>query len=225
MRKYKLAKGHRLVTYSMLFITLMAIIRLLANIITKTDNEFDIVLVCITIILLLFLIFFFRDPDRNPDIENDSVILAPADGILFEIDSSSENSTIIFRIRMRFWDVHVNYMPIKGVLIDQFKKRGTFLPILPGLNKISKHRNARQIMTFTSFKGFSFKIVQISGIFAYRTVSYLKKGDVTDKGDRIGMIRFGSETDLYFPTSKIERIIVKTGVKVTAGQTVIAMLK
>ena len=221
----QLAKGHRFVTIPLFILLIFSLLWVQLKVITNTIGWIDYVLLILSFLIFIFVLQFFRDPNRKPESNNELDIISPADGILFEIDTTSEKDISIFRIRMRFWDVHVNYMPIKGTLIDQVKKKGIYLPILPGLNKYSKNKNARQTMAFSSENGFYFKVIQISGIFAFRTVSYLKKGDITEKGEKIGMIRFGSETDFHIPSNKVGEIFVKIGQKVKAGQTIIARLK
>lgn len=224
MDRFKLAKGHELITIpSFVFMTLSIIVFGIQYSKSSITN-IDYFLLFGSIIFFIFIVQFFRDPTRFPDSVDPLHVYSPADGVLFEIDTSSEPGKTIFRIRMRFWDMHVNYMPINGTLISQYKKRGSFLPILPGLNKISKNKNARQIMEFKSDFNFNFIVIQISGIVAYRTVSYIKPEMKIKMLERIGMIRFGSETDLNIPSSKI---IVKShiGQKVKAGKTQLATLQ
>lgn len=176
------------------------------------------------LLLFIFNLQFFRDPLRQPEDSSKESIVAPADGVLFEIDSDSEPNMTIYRIRMRFWDVHVNYMPLDGKLISCVKKRGILLPILPLVNKYSKNKNARQTLTFKSNLGFEFKVVQISGTLAYRTVAYGSPEEMFSKGAKIGMIRYGSETDLHLPKDATIPF-AEIGTKIKAGKTIIAKLK
>ena len=184
----------------------------------------DEIFLLATVILMIFNLQFFRDPIRTPEREFENSKIAPADGVLFEIDTTTEPEITIYRIRMRFWDVHVNYMPLSGSLESSTKKRGILLPILPFINKYSKNRNARQILVFKAKKGFSFKVVHKSGTLAYRTVGYGKPEQYFEKASKIGMIRYGSETDLHLPTALTEPEAI-IGQKVKAGKTIIAKLK
>lgn len=170
------------------------------------------------------MVQFFRDPVRiNPNLMPED-ILSPADGVIFEIDTQSESGTTIIRIRMRFWDVHVNYIPLSGELLSKTRIKGKLLPILPWVNNLSKNHNSRQILEFSSHLGFKFKVVQISGLLAYRTVSYIKEKDKLNRSDKIGMIRFGSETDFHIPTNFFS-VSCKVGDKVKAGKSIIGQLK
>ena len=220
----RLAKGHKTITIPSLILFIVAFLWLLyqysISMITITDEFIFLAMA----ILLFFNLQFFRDPVRISDDNLESSILAPADGVLFEIDTTSEPDVSIYRIRMRFWDVHVNYMPFTGTLNSCTKKRGILLPILPGFNKYSKNKNARQTMVFHSENDFDFKVVQISGTLAYRTVAYGKIDQVFTKGDKIGMIRYGSETDLHIPTHLTEPVAI-IGSKLKSGKTIIARMK
>ena len=174
MVTYRLAKGHRSITIPSLILVLLSAAWAIFKFTSSEILNFDIILFLASILLLIFNLQFFRDPIRKSDDNFDESILAPADGVLFEIDSTSEPGISIYRIRMRFWDVHVNYMPLTGTLSSCTKKRGALFPILPFVNKYSKNKNARQIMIFNSPLNFSFKVIQISGTLAYRTVAYGK---------------------------------------------------
>lgn len=219
-----LAKGHRSITIPSSILFILSLVWFSYKSLLSNTTGTDQVILIIIGFILFFNLQFFRDPLRKPDESSNESILAPADGVLFEIDTFSEKGTTIFRIRMRFWDVHVNYMPLNGFLLSCVKKRGSLLPILPFINKYSKNKNARQIMTFSSPLGFEFKVIQISGTLAYRTVAYGRKDQYFEKGNKIGMIRYGSETDLHIPTEYIESHQV-LGKKVKAGRTIIAQLK
>lgn len=226
MFQLKLAKGHRTITVPSIILVLISLIFLIFEWYNSNIDNFGIIFILATSILLFFNLQFFRDPLRLPENGDDfeNGILSPADGVLFEIDSKSEPGTTIYRIRMRFWDVHVNYMPLAGTLISRTKKRGILLPILPILNKYSKNRNARQTLIFQSPLGFKFKVIQISGTLAYRTVAYGKEQQFFEKGSKIGMIRYGSETDLHLP-SDLTAPKVPIGTKIKSGKTILSEIK
>ena len=213
----KLAQGHTIVTIPVIILFISSIL------FTIVFPHYWLTVV-FTTLLLIFVIQFFRDPERSPESNDLYIVLAPADGVLFEI-IQDEFENQIFRIRMRFWDVHVNRMPLNGIVYSNKLVSGLYLPIIPGINKISKTKNAHQILQFRHPSGFDFKVVQRSGILAYRCVSYWQISDqVIQKGLRIGMIRFGSETDLYIPKERIKNVIT-IGSKVRACQTVLCQLK
>ncbi len=219
-----LAKGHKSITIPSLILVFIAGIWIIYKGFFGSITTFDELFLLATILLLIFTLQFFRDPIRLPERTEENSIIAPADGVLFEIDTTTEPGTTIYRIRMRFWDVHVNYMPLNGTLLSCTKKRGVLLPILPLLNKYSKNKNARQTMVFKSETNFNFKVVQISGTLAYRTVAYGKVDQYFKKAEKIGMIRYGSETDLHLPTP-LTSPELHIGQKVKAGKTIIAKLK
>ena len=220
----KLAKGHKSITIPSLILVIVAILWIFYKFSLSAMTFVDEAFFIITFLILIFNLQFFRDPLRKPDFFDENSIIAPADGVLFEIDSASEPGSTIYRIRMRFWDVHVNYMPLDGQLLSCTKKRGILLPILPIVNKYSKNKNARQTLIFKSTRGFEFKVIQISGTLAYRTVSYGVLNQNFSMADKIGMIRYGSETDLHIP-SNFTIPVAQIGTKVKAGKTIIAKLK
>ena len=213
----KLAQGHRSITFPLVVLFFGSFF------LTILFPQYWIILV-ITAAAVVFTIQFFRDPERTPDNSDPHTVLAPADGVLFEITTDGQGNQI-FRIRMRFWDVHVNRMPVEGRLYASTKVAGLYLPIIPGVNKLSKNKNAHQTLQFKHPHGFNFQVIQISGILAYRCVSYWQPSDqVIQKGVRLGIIRFGSETDLYIPEERIKQSL-PAGKKVRAGQTVLCLLK
>jgi len=163
----------------------------------------------------LFL-FFFIDPKRDIG----KGVVAPADGRIREISSINDRDvgecTNISSF-MNVYNVHVNRMPLDGVIKDVVHLPGAHLPAF----KKESERNERVILTIDTDIG-TVKLVQIAGTLARRIVPYVKRGDKVEKGERIGMIRFGSRVDVYLPTKKIRIINVKIGDKVRAGEDTIA---
>jgi len=163
------------------------------------------------IILIIFLVFF-RDPKRNIG----KGIVAPADGVIREIkeyDSKVRISTF-----MNIHNVHVNRTPLDGKVVSVEYKRGKFKPAYR-----NDAENNEQVTTILDTTIGQVKIVQIAGIIARRIVIYIKNGEDLSKGQRIGIIRFGSRVDVYLPKEKIN-ITVKVGMKVNAGETTVADL-
>lgn len=214
---FPLAKGHRLLTIPTFSLFMLSLLW------TFLVQIQDWGIIIITFVIFIFFLQFFRDPTRIPDSADSTLVVSPADGYLFEIDTTSDPASIIFRIRMRFWDVHVNRMPIAGTLQSIEKISGSYFPILPGLNRVSKQLNARKILTFKTQEELEFKVIQISGTLAYRTVPYGQPQTIYERGDRIGIIRMGSETDLHLPANHTQ-IIIKVGTKIKAGQTIMAKI-
>ena len=164
----------------------------------------------------IFLIQFFRDPKRI--IGKD--IVACADGKIREISSLKDdivgNCTKISTF-MNIYDVHVNRIPLDGTIKDIIHIHGIHLPAF----KKESEKNERVITTIDTKIG-NIKIIQIAGTIARRIVPYIKKGDKLKKGDKIGIIRFGSRVDIFLPTKKIKVINVRVGDIVKAGETTIA---
>ncbi len=150
-----------------------------------------------------FIIYFYRDPDRAIG----EGIVSPADGRIAEI---TENRIEIF---MNLFDCHVNRSPCDGTVRAIKYFRGKFFPAFHRLSR----RNERNIIWIESEDG-TLVVEQIAGIFARRIICYLKEGERVKKGQKIGMIVFGSRVTLEIPEGYM--FIVKKGEKVRAGQTV-----
>lgn len=161
----------------------------------------------------LFCLFFFRDPTR----EIGSEIVAPADGKIMEI-SESEGKTQI-SIFMNLFDVHVNRMPIDGKIVGIERIRGkhamAFLP--------KAAENSRMKIDLETPIG-KITLVQIAGVFAWRIVPYIMKGQMLMKGERIGLIRFGSRVDIFLPSQKTD-VTVHLHQRVKAGFSTLALIK
>ena len=180
-------------------------------------------LVMVAALLLAFCINFFRDPDRTPPGDPDAVVAA-ADGTVTDIVEIDETEVLKMPCKrvgifLSVFDVHVNRAPIEG--------RITFLKHSPGL-----FLDARRIECSTkneaqtwAFEGRSATLVvrQITGAIARRIVGWARLGDMVKMGERFGMIRFGSRTEIYLPLTS--EITVGVGDKVKGGATVIARLK
>ena len=152
-------------------------------------------------LLFLFFLFFFRDPER----EIGEGIVSPADGRVME---SNEKISIF----MNLWDVHVNRSPLDGKIKKMEHFPGKHAPAFKDVEK-----NEHLVILLDTEVGM-IKIVQIAGIFARRIVPYVKEGDVVKKGDKIGIVRFGSKVEVYLPDKA--KIIVKKGDEIKAGQTI-----
>lgn len=156
------------------------------------------------LILPLFVLYFFRDPHRHIS----DGIVSPADGRVLAV---KDNSLSIF---MNIMNVHVNRSPVAGRVVETEHIHGTHRP--------AYHRrsiyNERQIYIIDSENG---KIVmaQVAGIFARRIVPYVEKGDRLKKGQRMGIIRFGSRVELELPPRA--ELLVKEGDMVRAGETMV----
>ncbi len=153
-------------------------------------------------LLEAFFFYFFRDVKR----EIEGGIVSPADGKIME---AKNNKVSIF---MSLFDMHVNLMPCDGRILEMKYYRGQHKPAFKNVEK-----NERLEIEIESDIG-RIKLVQIAGIFARRIVPYIKEGDFVKKGEKIGIIRFGSRVELYLP--KNCEIVVKKGEKIKAGKTI-----
>jgi len=156
----------------------------------------------IFLIFVLFTAYFFRDPERRVG----EGVVSPADG---KIDFIQKGRLEIF---MSPFDCHVNRAPVSGKVLKTEFREGR---VLPAFKRIKDPRMNE--ITIQAEDGI-FKVIQIAGIFARRIVCYVKEGDKLNKGDRIGMIRFGSRVVLEVPEGY--RFVRKVGEKVKAGETV-----
>ena len=175
------------------------------------------VLLFLIFLLTLFFFIFFRDPERHPPVF-EKIAVSGADGKVVEIcDENFEGEDFIkISVFMNVFNVHVNRMPIKGKIIDITHKAGKFLP---ADKPESSFENEQNIFTIETDYG-NVIIKQVAGLVARRTVSYVEKGDCLNIGEKIGMIKFSSRVDHYFP--KNFEPVVDIEDKVTAGETVIA---
>ncbi|CAB4242369.1 Phosphatidylserine decarboxylase proenzyme [Methylacidimicrobium sp. AP8] len=174
-----------------------------------------------TLLLLLFgfMLFFFRDPDRQGTLDPDA-ILAPADGkvVVVDVVPQSPFSTRPMRriaIFLSIFDVHVNRAPVAGKVVKIAYERGSFLD---ARRTEAAERNERQDWWIATPRG-TVGVRQIAGLVARRIVRWAGEGDSVRRGERIGMIRFGSRTELYLPEEC--RVLVERGGVVHAGETVV----
>jgi phosphatidylserine decarboxylase len=155
----------------------------------------------------LFVIFFHRDPDRSPLGEG---MVSPADGRIINADS---NRITVF---MGAYDVHVNRSPLDGIVKStQYTKGGHF----PAFLKVARKNQQNKIEIET--KEGEIEVYQITGILARRIVCYVKPGERIVRGQRIGMIHFGSRVEVTIP--KDYQQFVNIGDRVRAGESIIAV--
>lgn len=171
-------------------------------ILTAIAYPFSHALSLIFLLFSAFTAFFFRDPERVIG----EGIVSPADG---RIDYLEENRIEIF---MGFLDCHVNRSPCDGVVERVEHIPGKFYPaFLKGI------RNETNRILIRSDEGL-YTVEQIAGFFARRIICYVREGERVKKGQRIGMIVFGSRVTLEVPAGY--RFVVRVGQKVRAGQTI-----
>ena len=170
----------------------------------------------LSLLISFVLLIFFRDPQRKIG----KGIVAVADGVVREItkeeDKDVDKCTKISTF-MNIYNVHVNRMPIDGVIKDITHHDGAHIPAF----KKESEKNEKVILLLKTNIG-NIKIIQIAGTLARRIVPYVKKGDIVKKGEKIGLIRLGSRVDIYLPTKKIKSITVKVKDRIQAGEDTIA---
>ena len=168
------------------------------------------------LLLTLFMAFFFRDPKRVPPSDPD-VVVSPADGKVTRITSGSDSSTVI-SIFLSPFDVHINRSPIRGKIVDVLYSPGKFLMATNEKASLVNEQNALTI------QGEKITVVckQIAGILARRIVCWKVEGDSLGLGERFGMIKFSSRTDVLLPANV--RVMVKEGDRVRGGTTVIGRI-
>lgn len=175
------------------------------------------VLGLIPLALLAFLLFFYRDPQRQVP-ENPGLILAPADGTVTRVttvpcDYVGRDSWQV-SIFMSPLNVHVNRSPIAGVVESVSHHSGQYLP---AMNPEAPMVNEKRIYLIRG--KIRVKVVQVAGIMARRTVSWVKEGQELAQGDKIGLIKLGSCTQVTFPAGY--KVLVTEGDKVQGGLTII----
>jgi phosphatidylserine decarboxylase len=174
-------------------------------------------------ILTAWVAYFFRDPPRVTPVR-EGLVVSPADGTVTQIINSlpppelnlSTRPLLRVSIFMNVFDCHVNRTPVSGRIERIAYRAGKFLSA--DLDKASddNERNGFVIETTSGMFG----VVQIAGLVARRIVVWSREGETIATGDRIGMIRFGSRVDVYFPEGV--RPIVGVGQKTIAGETILA---
>lgn len=174
----------------------------------------------IGLVFTIFCLFFFRNPERTIPSEK-GVVVSPADGVIMDITTIAEDryvqaKTQRVRIFLNIFNVHVNRNPITGKIEWVEKVAGEYLP---AYKDEASYKNVRNYLGISTEWG-RILVVQITGLIARRLVCWVKPGDTLQTGDRFGLIRFGSCTEIYLPEKVV--INVKPGQKVKGGETVIA---
>ena len=174
--------------------------------------------------LTLFVCWFFRDPDRDTP-QDEKSLISPADGKVIIVEKQEKceylsEPCIKVSIFMNVFNVHVNRVPFNGVVQRVLYHPGKFMNA--SFDKASTH-NERNALIIKTDNDASFVVVQIAGLIARRIVNCVKEGDELRKGDRYGMIQFGSRLDLYLPCDF--DVAVSVGEKTKAGSTIIGYMK
>jgi len=174
-------------------------------------------------LLTLFVLYFFRDPERAIP-PGEKAILSPADGKVVQVQTCVEERflkrpAIKLSVFMSLFNVHVNRNPLTGRIIDSAYARGKFIRADLDQASASNEQNA---LLVENAEGVRLLVVQIAGLIARRIICRVKKGDRVEKGQRFGLICFGSRLDIYLPENTA--LQVRLGEKTLAGQTILGYL-
>jgi len=175
--------------------------------------------------LAIWMVIFFRDPERIPP-DGEDLVLAPADGLVQPIveavpPAELELGTMPLKrvsIFLTIFDCHVNRSPVTGRVARIAYKPGKF--VNADLDKASEENERNGLLIDTEKQQVG--VVQIAGLVARRIVCTVKEGEQLRAGDRFGMIRFGSRLDVYLPAGT--EVLIKPGQRAIAGETVIGRL-
>jgi phosphatidylserine decarboxylase len=175
-----------------------------------------------SVLLILYTLAFFRDPDRAVPADANAVVAA-ADGVVADIIEIDEPDVVKTRMRrigifLSVFDVHTNRAPVEGRVTYRQHRQGL---CLDARRQDCSEKNESMTWAFQNART-TLVVRQLTGAIARRIVGWSKVGDELKKGERFGMIRFGSRTEVYLPLTAT--IVVKVGDRVAGGSTVIARL-
>jgi phosphatidylserine decarboxylase len=169
------------------------------------------------LVLGAFVFFFFRDPERTIPSDPD-LILSPADGRVMEVveEARGENAGRRISIFLSIFDVHVNRAPVAGRIAAMEYRQGRFYAAMRGRASAENEQNVIHVSTERGEVVFK----QIAGWVARRILCWKAVGDPVTRGERVGMIRFGSRVDIWLP-DRVE-ILVRRGQHVAGGSSILA---
>ena len=171
----------------------------------------------VLLVLSAFVLFFFRDPERTPP-SDPELIVSPADGRVMEVVEEARGECPGRRISvfLSIFDVHVNRAPVAGRIAAMEYRKGQFYAAMRG--RASEEYEQNVIHVSTEHGEVVFK--QIAGWVARRILCWKAVGDSVTRGERVGMIRFGSRVDIWLP-DRVE-ILVRPGQHVAGGSSILA---
>lgn len=176
-------------------------------------------LAALPVVLAMFFLWFFRDPSRNVPIEP-GLIVSPGDGKVEELEwiEFPEGGRLRVTIFLNVFDVHVNRVPVGGVVILSEHNEGQFMNAMKPESAI---HNEQTLITIDA-GGYTVSFKQIAGLLARRIVNNLKVGDRVERGQRMGLIKFGSRVDVLMPAETTPR--VKVGDRVKGGSSILGQV-
>lgn len=179
----------------------------------------SVALVALPVLLACFFLWFFRDPRRTIPTEPNAIV-SPGDGVVTEADwvETKQGSRLRLSIFLNVFNVHVNRTPVAGIVTVCEHRKGQFLN---AMNKDSAQLNEQTLIVIDAGE-YEVGFKQIAGLLARRIVCNLKVGDRVERGERMGLIKFGSRVDVLMPAEA--NLKVGKGTKVKGGSTVLAVL-
>lgn len=174
----------------------------------------------IPLLLAAFFLWFFRDPERAIP-QAPGLIVSPADGKVTEVAriSTPDGPRLRISIFLSVFNVHVNRSPVAGVLREVRYTKGKYLN---AMNPASAEQNERNLAVVDCAEGYQVAFVQIAGLIARRIVFNKRPGDHLARGERVGLIKFGSRTDVLLPGHA--EPAVKVGETVRGGASILAVI-
>lgn len=169
----------------------------------------------------VFCAYFFRDPVRETVFADDE-IACPADGTVLSIKTEDDPNSVVIRIFLSIFDVHIQRSTINGKTGDIFYNKGTFL-FADNPAAVKNERNLIQLFKNGDPTRFA-HVEQITGAIARRIECWVHPKEDIKQGRRLGLVRFGSQVAVYLPKNKV-RVVVKEGQKVQGNITVLALWK
>lgn len=171
------------------------------------------------LVLAVFFLWFFRDPHRVIP-AGEGLVVSPGDGLVTETAriQTLEGTRQRISIFLSVFDVHVNRSPISGVISRVKYQKGQYLN---AMNPASADRNEQNSVTVLG-EGFEITFKQIAGLLARRIVFRFKEGDAVKRGERVGLIKFGSRVDVLLPAEAALR--VRVGERVRGGSSILAVM-
>lgn len=180
-------------------------------------------LALITFILFVFVLYFFRNPERQIP-SGEMTLVSPADGVVMDVERVFEEhffkgESIRIRIFLNIFNVHVNRAPMTGKVVFRKYRDGKMLPAF------KSHASELNEKNYVGIENDYLRIMvtQVTGFIARRIVCWVKDGDNVAKGERFGLIKFGSMTELFLPPNV--EVMVSAGEKVHGGESILGRVR
>lgn len=224
MYREKKISGFPIVSYGLIYSIYIIVIMAALSIIGHLFSLWHWAVPCVLIVPVIFVLYFFRNPKRNFTYGKTQII-SPADGKVLSITRLDENefiggSAIKVSIFLSIFNVHLNTSPVEGVVKYHSYREGK---MLPAFKSHAGELNERNTLGIETNDGYKVLVHQITGFIARRIVWWVKPGDRLKAGEKFGLIKFGSCTEIVLPGET--EILVECGQKVKAGKTIIGERK